>query len=142
MLSVMHGVGAIQRAKERGFTEMASLYWNDDAGIGTQKYVEPRWKAMGGTVVASEARLILLDEPASGLDPKVMESLFPLVKDLVKFGKTICIVEPNMEVIRAMVDEIVFLNEGRVIARGTPEEIMNAPELAQIYFGIADGSKA
>jgi branched-chain amino acid transport system substrate-binding protein len=55
MLSVMHGVGVIQRAKERGFKKMASLYWNDDAGMGTQKYVEPRWKAMGGTVVASEA---------------------------------------------------------------------------------------
>jgi len=65
----------------------------------------------------------------------VMESLFPLVKDLVKFGKTICIVEHNMEVIRAMVDEIVFLNEGRVLARGTPEQIMKAPELAEIYFG-------
>jgi ABC-type branched-subunit amino acid transport system ATPase component len=54
---------------------------------------------------------------------------------LVKYGKTICIVEHNMEVIQAMVEEIVFLNEGQVIARGTPEEIMNAPDLAQIYFG-------
>jgi ABC-type branched-subunit amino acid transport system ATPase component len=44
-------------------------------------------------------------------------------------------VEHNMEVIRSMVDEIVFLNEGKVLARGTPEEIMKAPELAEIYFG-------
>ncbi len=86
-------------------------------------------------LLATEARLILLDEPASGLDSKVMEDLFPLVKDLVKFGKTICIVEHNMEVVRAMVDEIVFLNEGKVLARGTPEQIMKAPELAEIYFG-------
>jgi len=55
MLAVMHGVGLIQRAKERGFTKMAALYWNDDAGIGTHKYVEPRWKAMGGSIVAAEA---------------------------------------------------------------------------------------
>jgi branched-chain amino acid transport system substrate-binding protein len=55
MLAIMHGVGVIQRAKERGFHKMAALYWNDDAGIGTHKYVEPRWKAMGGTVVAAEA---------------------------------------------------------------------------------------
>ena len=55
MLAVMHGVGVIQRAKERGFSKMAALYWNDDAGIGTHKYVVPRWKAMGGTVVAAEA---------------------------------------------------------------------------------------
>ena len=58
MLAVMHGVGVIQRAKERGFTKMAALYWNDDAGMGTHKYVEPRWKAMGGTVVAAEAHPI------------------------------------------------------------------------------------
>jgi branched-chain amino acid transport system substrate-binding protein len=55
MLAVMHGAGLIQRAKERGFTRMAALYWNDDAGIGTHKYVEPLWKAMGGTIVAAEA---------------------------------------------------------------------------------------
>ncbi|MBU1208403.1 MAG: ABC transporter substrate-binding protein [Proteobacteria bacterium] len=55
MLAVMHGVGLTQRAKERGFTKMAALFWNDDAGLGTHKYVEPRWKAMGGTIVAAEA---------------------------------------------------------------------------------------
>lgn len=58
MLAVMHGVGVIQRAKERGFSKMAALYWNDDAGMGTHKYVESRWKAMGGTVVAAEAHPI------------------------------------------------------------------------------------
>lgn len=55
MLAVMHGLGLAQRAKERGFTKMAALFWNDDAGIGTHKFVEPKWKAMGGTVVAAEA---------------------------------------------------------------------------------------
>lgn len=58
MLAVMHGLGLAQRAKERGFTKMAALFWNDDAGIGTHKFVEPRWKAMGGTVVAAEAHPI------------------------------------------------------------------------------------
>lgn len=55
MLAIMHGMGLAQRAKERGFTKMAALYWNDDAGLGTHKFVEPRWKAMGGTIVAAEA---------------------------------------------------------------------------------------
>jgi len=55
MLAVMHGLGLAHRAKERGFTKMAALFWNDDAGLGTHKFVEPRWKAMGGTIVAAEA---------------------------------------------------------------------------------------
>jgi branched-chain amino acid transport system substrate-binding protein len=55
MLATMHGVGVILRAKELGFSKMATLYWNDDAGIGTENWVAPRWKKMGGEIVASEA---------------------------------------------------------------------------------------
>jgi branched-chain amino acid transport system permease protein len=86
-------------------------------------------------LLATEAQLMLLDEPASGLDPVFMESLYPLIKELVRHGKTVCIVEHNMDVIRAIVDEVVFMNQGQLLAQGSPEEIMNAPELAEIYFG-------
>jgi ABC-type branched-subunit amino acid transport system ATPase component/ABC-type branched-subunit amino acid transport system permease subunit len=86
-------------------------------------------------LLATEAELLLLDEPTSGLDPVFMEGLYPILKELVRHGKTICIVEHNMDVIRAVVDEVIFMNQGEVIARGTPEEIMNTPELAEIYFG-------
>jgi branched-chain amino acid transport system substrate-binding protein len=55
MLAIMHAGGVAVRAAERGFKRMASIYWNDDAGIGTQKYVAPKWKATGGVIVATEA---------------------------------------------------------------------------------------
>jgi ABC-type branched-subunit amino acid transport system ATPase component len=86
-------------------------------------------------LLATESKLMLLDEPASGLDPVFMESLYPVIRELVRYGKTICVVEHNMDVIRAIVDEVVFMNQGRIVAKGTPEEIMNAPELTEIYFG-------
>ena len=122
------------REKSLGYLQFVGLADKADELAGNLSFAEQKLLSLA-RLLATEARLILLDEPASGLDQMVMESLFPLVKDLVKFGKTICIVEHNMEVIRAMVDEIVFLNEGRVLARGTPEQIMKAPELAEIYFG-------
>jgi branched-chain amino acid transport system permease protein len=122
------------REKAMGYLEFVGLAGQAGELAGNLSFAEQKLLSLA-RLLATEARLILLDEPASGLDPKVMENLFPLVKDLVKFGKTICIVEHNMEVIRAMVDEIVFLNEGKVLARGTPEQIMKAPELAEIYFG-------
>jgi branched-chain amino acid transport system permease protein len=122
------------RGKAMGYLEFVGLAGQAGELAGNLSFAEQKLLSLA-RLLATEARLILLDEPASGLDSKVMENLFPLVKDLVKFGKTICIVEHNMEVIRAMVDEIVFLNEGKVLARGTPEEIMKAPELAEIYFG-------
>lgn len=86
-------------------------------------------------LLATESKLMLLDEPASGLDPVFMENLYPMIKELVRYGKTICIVEHNMDVIRAIVDEVVFMNQGQILSKGSPEEIMNAPELAEIYFG-------
>jgi branched-chain amino acid transport system permease protein len=122
------------RAKALAFLEFVGLGDKAEELAGNLSFAEQKLLSLA-RILSTEARLILLDEPASGLDPVVMENLFPLIRELVKYGKTICIVEHNMEVIQAMVDEIVFLNEGRVIARGTPQEIMNAPELAQIYFG-------
>ena len=86
-------------------------------------------------LLATESKLMLLDEPASGLDPVFMENLYPMIRELVRYGKTICIVEHNMDVIRAIVDEVVFMNQGQILSKGSPEEIMNAPELAEIYFG-------
>ncbi|MBW1788651.1 MAG: ABC transporter substrate-binding protein [Deltaproteobacteria bacterium] len=58
MLAMMQGGGVLMRAKELGFKRMAVLYWNDDAGIGTQKYVAKRWKAMGGEITAAEAHAV------------------------------------------------------------------------------------
>ena len=58
MLASMQGAGVLVRAKELGFKRMAVLYWNDDAGIGTQKYVAKRWKAMGGSITAAEAHAV------------------------------------------------------------------------------------
>jgi branched-chain amino acid transport system substrate-binding protein len=55
MLAMMHGGGVIARARELGFKKMATMFWNDDAGMGTQQYVAPRWKGMGGEIVAAEA---------------------------------------------------------------------------------------
>lgn len=122
------------RQKAMAYLEFVGLTQRADELAINLSYAEQKLLSLA-RLLATEAQLILLDEPASGLDPKVMENLFPLVKDLVKYGKSICIVEHNMEVIKAMVDEIVFLNEGKVIARGSPEEIMGSPELAEIYFG-------
>jgi len=86
-------------------------------------------------LLATEAEVLLLDEPMSGLDVVFMESIYPVLKELVNHGKTICIVEHNMDVIRAIVDDVVFLDQGRVLAKGSPDEIMNTPELTKLYFG-------
>jgi len=86
--------GQISR-QERENRQKATAYLQfvglaDRAGelAGNLSFAEQKLLSLA-RLLATEARLILLDEPASGLDPKVMESLFPLVKDLVRYGKTI-----------------------------------------------------
>ncbi len=87
-------------------------------------------------MLAMEADTLLLDEPASGLDPNSLEEMFAMIRQLVRHGKTICIIEHNLDVIKELSDKIVYLDEGRVFAEGTVEEILNNKELAERYFGV------
>jgi ABC-type branched-subunit amino acid transport system ATPase component len=86
-------------------------------------------------VMASGARLWLLDEPASGLDPGSYEQFLSLLRQAVKAGVTICIIEHNLDIVQGISDRIAFLDQGRLLAEGDPKAILSDPALAAIYFG-------
>lgn len=86
-------------------------------------------------LIAGESRVLLLDEPASGLDEAGREHLCSVVRSLSAQGLTVCVVEHNLDVVRNLADELVFLADGRVLAKGAPSEIFASSELAEIYFG-------
>jgi len=86
-------------------------------------------------LVSSGGDLFLLDEPIAGLDPRSANEMNSLIKALVKEGKTICLVEHNLELVRDLSDHIIFLDRGQVVAEGAVAEILNNPHLANIYFG-------
>jgi ABC-type branched-subunit amino acid transport system ATPase component len=85
--------------------------------------------------VARGARLLLLDEPASGLDADEREEMEAVVRRLVEDGVTVVLVEHNMDVVRALATRAVFMAEGKVVAADVPERLLALPELAEIYFG-------
>ena len=85
-------------------------------------------------LLATGAEVLLFDEPLSGLDHRTLEEIFPIVRRLADGGKTVCIIEHNLDVIRGLCDHAAFLDEGRGLAYGTPEEIINDPALADRYF--------
>lgn len=85
-------------------------------------------------LLATGAEVLLFDEPLSGLDPNTLEEIFPIIRALARQGKTICIIEHNLDVIRGLCDRVVFLDEGRKIAEGTPEKLIEDPVLAARYF--------
>jgi len=86
-------------------------------------------------IFATDAEVLLLDEPTSGLDADSLTRIVPMVRRLVERGKTVLLVEHNMELIAQLSDEVVFLHEGRVLARGKAEQITRDPALTEIYFG-------
>jgi ABC-type branched-subunit amino acid transport system ATPase component len=86
-------------------------------------------------IFASEADVLLLDEPTSGLDTESLRKIVPLVRRLVERGKTVLLIEHNMELITELSDTVVFLHQGRVMATGQPADITRDPALTEIYFG-------
>ena len=59
-----------------------------------------------------------------------------IIRGLAGSGKTICIVEHNLEVVRGISDTVYFMAEGRKVAQGSAEELMADPKLGEIYFGV------
>jgi ABC-type branched-subunit amino acid transport system ATPase component len=90
-------------------------------------------------VLATGAELLLLDEPASGLSAAALDQIMALLRQLQNDGKTLLVVEHNTRVVQQIADEVLFLHQGHLMARGTPEQIVGDPALAEIYFGGAVG---
>jgi len=134
--------GKIGRRK-RGDLEKALSYLEfvglaDAANKDVKDLAFPEQKLVAiARLLATEARLLLLDEPMSGLDMKVLENtLLPLVNRLVTLEKkTICIIEHSIEVIKKLCNWCFFLNFGRLLAQGEPQDLIENPELTKIYFG-------
>jgi len=85
-------------------------------------------------LLATGAEVLLFDEPMSGLDQTTLHDIFPVIRKLAEHGKAVCIIEHNLDVIKELCDEVFFLDEGRTMAVGKPDELMNNPELAERYF--------
>jgi ABC-type branched-subunit amino acid transport system ATPase component len=97
-------------------------------------YAERKFLSLA-RIMASEAKLWLLDEPASGLDPRSFDRFVTLLRDYAKRGITICIIEHNLDIVIKLSDRVAFLDQGKLLAQGSSEDILKDPHLAAIYFG-------
>jgi branched-chain amino acid transport system ATP-binding protein len=88
--------------------------------------------------LASEPRLILLDEPACGLNPRETEEIGRLIEGIRARGITALIVEHDMSLVMGISDEVVVLSYGRKIAEGSPAQVQADPEVVSIYLGESD----
>ncbi len=117
---ILNFLGLAEKAGEK----VANLSWGD------QKLVSI------GRLLATDSEFLLMDEPASGLSDEQIDHLKSLLRGLVSMGKTILLIDHNMEAIMDISDWVVVLNFGEIIAQGKPAEILADEEVIRVYLGV------
>lgn len=88
-----------------------------------------------GRVLASKPKLILLDEPAAGLNTSERNTLTEIIIKIKEQGQTILLVEHDMKIVMGISDKVVVINFGQKIGDGTPDEIKENPAIIEAYLG-------
>ena len=135
-------VGAFLRHRRTGLAREAAMRVLDVAGLARVAHLRAATLGTPGRkrleiarALATEPRLLLLDEALAGLTPAEIRQAIDLVRDIHRRGVTLVIVEHVMEVILALAQRIIVLNHGEVIASGAPEDVVSLPQVVDAYLG-------
>ncbi|MCH2345442.1 MAG: ABC transporter ATP-binding protein [Pseudomonadales bacterium] len=88
-----------------------------------------------GRALMSDPKVILLDEPAAGVNPTLLEEIIDRIRDIHSQGVTFLIIEHNMELVMRLCSSILVMAEGDILMRGAPEEIRSDPRLIDAFLG-------
>ena len=93
-------------------------------------------RALGVAVaLAADPKLLLLDEPFTGMNPEETRRMMELVRRVREHGVTLLLVEHDMQAVMGLCDRITVLNFGRLLTEGSPEEVRNHPDVIEAYLG-------
>jgi branched-chain amino acid transport system permease protein len=121
---------ALDRLRAVGLERLASVY------PGELSYADRR-RVEIARALNLDPTLLILDEPAAGMNPAEKEDLRALLRALCRDGLTIILIEHDMPLVSAVADRVVVLVEGRLIATGTPAEVLARPDVIEAYLGGA-----
>jgi ABC-type branched-subunit amino acid transport system ATPase component len=110
---------------------------SDDTPITALTYIDQKRVELA-RALASDPKILLLDEWLAGLNPTELKTGIALIEQLRAEGRTIIVVEHVMHAIRSLCDRCVVMNSGAKIAEGTPQEVLADSEVIRAYLGDAD----
>ena len=130
---------AEQQARQRAYELLTwvDLHAKADQVADNLSYGDQR-KLEFARALATEPRLLLLDEPVAGMNPAEKTALMAEIRAIRDRGYSVFMIEHDMRFVMGLCDRIAVLNFGRIIAEGTPEEIRSNPEVIEAYLGKED----
>ena len=127
--------------KARGLLAIVNLAEKSDDYAGSLSGGQRKLLTLAQALMA-EPKLILLDEPVAGVNPKLIGDIAAVIQRLRDEGRNFLIVEHNMHFIRTVCDRVSVLDTGRVIAEGTAQEVLARDEVLSAYLGRRSGAEA
>jgi ABC-type branched-subunit amino acid transport system ATPase component len=128
--------GAADRRRALELLEFTGIDQYATALAGTLSYGQRKLLELA-TVLAADPAVVLLDEPAGGVNPSLIQHIAARIRDLNAGGTTFLIVEHNMEFVMGLCDQVTVLDCGTVVAGGPPGIISTDPRVLDAYLGAA-----
>jgi branched-chain amino acid transport system ATP-binding protein len=122
------------REKTDELLDLMGLAGSEELPAGKLPYGHQRRLEIA-RALAAEPRLLLLDEPAAGMNEKETREIRQLIRTIRGLGVTVLLIEHDMSLVMKVCDRLVVLNFGLKIAEGTPEEVRGNPDVVEAYLG-------
>jgi len=130
--------GRLTDADTRWFLARAGIAHVDlDVAASTLAYGDQRRLEIA-RALASAPAIVMLDEPAAGMNPTETGLLVHTIREIARSGIGVLLIEHDMALVRAACDAVVVLNFGEVLARGTPAEVAGDPAVVEAYLGTGE----
>lgn len=143
MVAALSHVPGIAAARRIAIEQLETV------GLAARADVPAAWASTGqrkrleiARALATRPRLLLLDEPFGGVDLPSIDSLIELLQQVQRAGVTLMVIEHNLEAVRRLVDRLIAMHLGEVIAAGPPEQVTRDPRVVQAYLGASEAAHA